>query len=117
MMSPYDGDERRKSATDDHIKLMIAEITTSLLKDQKLHITTYVDKRIAATEEKFTDRHGMLIERLKKTEVHCEDHGQSLHRIDRKVEMWVNRGVGVWALAITLFVLIEFGLKFMKGTP
>jgi len=109
-----DIDERRKNAlTEDHVRLIVAEITSSLLKDQKLHLVSYADKLRAATEEKFAERHAVLTERLKKTETHCEDHAQSLHRIDRKIEMWVNRGVGVWALAITLFVLIEFGLKFM----
>lgn len=26
---------------------------------------------------------------------------------DRKVEMWINRGIGVWALAATLFALAK----------
>lgn len=32
-------------------------------------------------------------------------------RIDRKLEMWVNRGIGVWGLAVTLFALVQFGSR------
>lgn len=38
----------------------------------------------------------------------------STSKIDRKVEMWVNRGIGVWGLAVTVFALIQFGSKFAK---
>ena len=34
-------------------------------------------------------------------------------KLDRKVEMWINRGIGVWGLAVTLFALVQFGAKFV----
>lgn len=36
-------------------------------------------------------------------------------KLDRKVEMWINRGIGVWGLAVTLFALVQFGAKFVGG--
>jgi hypothetical protein len=36
-------------------------------------------------------------------------------KLDRKVEMWVNRGIGVWGLAVTLFALVQFGARFVGG--
>ena len=35
-------------------------------------------------------------------------------KLDRKVEMWVNRGIGVWGLAVSLFALLEFGSRWVK---
>jgi len=32
--------------------------------------------------------------------------------LDRKVEMWINRGIGVWGLAVTVFALVQFGSNF-----
>ena len=34
-------------------------------------------------------------------------------KLDSKVERWVNRGIGVWGLAVTLFALLQFGAKFV----
>lgn len=31
----------------------------------------------------------------------------SLRATDRKVDMWINRGIGVWALAATLFAVLK----------
>jgi Mg2+ and Co2+ transporter CorA len=31
-----------------------------------------------------------------------------LEAVDKKVDQWVNRGIGVWALAVTLWALFEF---------
>ena len=36
------------------------------------------------------------------------------NKLDRKVEMWVIRGIGVWGLAVTLFALLEFGARWVK---
>jgi hypothetical protein len=39
---------------------------------------------------------------------------ESLHsKLDGKVEKWINRGIGVWGLAVTLFALMQFGAKFV----
>jgi len=36
-----------------------------------------------------------------------------IHKTDRKVEQWINRGIGVWAAAVLLFTLVQFGSKFL----
>ena len=61
----------------------------------------------------FEERQATQGERIGKCESHIAVHETSLNKIDRKVEMWVNRGIGVWALAVTLFALVQFGSKFM----
>jgi hypothetical protein len=73
----------------------------------------YIDKSVAASEEKSADKQATVTERLKRCEAQNEVLAQSLHRIDSKVERWVNRGVGVWALAVTIFALVQFGAKFV----
>ena len=113
MTPPYDGDDRRRIVGDDHVKLLIAEMVNVALKDQKHHLVAYIDKSVAASETKMSDRDAILLERLKKCETQGDVFAQSLHRIDGKVERWVNRGVGVWALAVTLFALVQFGSKFV----
>jgi hypothetical protein len=32
---------------------------------------------------------------------------------DRKLERWINRGIGAWAVACSLFALVQFGVKFI----
>ena len=113
MTPPYDGDDRRRAVADDHVRLMVAEMLTTSLKDQRHHLVAYIDKSIAASEEKAADRQAAVIERLKRCEAQSEVLAQSLHRIDSKVEKWVNRGVGVWALAVTIFALVQYGSKFV----
>ena len=110
---PYDNDDRRRLVGDDHVKLLIAEMVNVALKDQKHHLVAYIDKSIAGSEEKAADRQAAVIERLKRCEAQNEVLAQSLHRIDGKVEKWVNRGVGVWALAVTIFALVQYGTKFV----
>ncbi len=36
------------------------------------------------------------------------------NKLDRKLEMWVNRGIGAWGLAVTLFAILEFGVRWVK---
>jgi len=110
---PYDSDDRRRAVADDHVKLLIAEMVNVALKDQKHHLVAYIDKSIVGSEEKAADRQAAVIERLKRCEAQNEALAQSLHRIDGKVEKWVNRGVGVWALAVTIFALVQYGTKFV----
>lgn len=35
-------------------------------------------------------------------------------KTERKVDQWVNRGIGVWALAVALFGILQFGAKVLK---
>jgi len=36
-------------------------------------------------------------------------------KTDRTVQMWINRGIGVWGLAVLVFTLVQFGSKFFGG--
>lgn len=38
----------------------------------------------------------------------------AISKTERKVDQWVNRGVGVWLAAVVLFALAQFGAKFIK---
>lgn len=35
-------------------------------------------------------------------------------KTERKVDQWVNRGVGVWLAAVVLFTIAQLGAKFLK---
>lgn len=37
----------------------------------------------------------------------------SVGKTEKTLQMWVNRGIGVWSLAITLFALVQFGSKLI----
>ena len=82
-------------------------------------------KRLEAKVDKLTDAVTRLVlveerisnqgERIGKVEQRITANETSHTKIDRKVEMWINRGIGVWGLAVTLFALVQFGTKFVKG--
>jgi hypothetical protein len=41
-------------------------------------------------------------------------HDTAIHKTDRKVDQWINRGIGVWAAAAVLFTLVQFGSRWVK---
>ena len=75
-------------------------------------------KRLETKVDKLTDAVGKLIlfeerqanqgERIGAVEARCSVHETSIARVDRKVDQWVNRGMGVWAAAAIVFALIQF---------
>lgn len=75
-------------------------------------------KRLETKVDKLTDAVGKLIlfeerqanqgERIGAVEARCSVHETSIARVDRKVDQWVNRGMGVWAAAAILFALLQF---------
>lgn len=75
-------------------------------------------KRLEAKVDKLTDAVGKLIlfeerqanqgERIGAVEARCGIHDASINKIDKKVDQWVNRGIGVWGLAVTIFALLQF---------
>ena len=38
----------------------------------------------------------------------------STQKTDRKVEQWINRGIGAWGIAALVFVVVEFGFKHLR---
>lgn len=75
-------------------------------------------KRLENKVDKLTDAVGKLIlfeerqanqgERIGSVEARCSVHETSIGRVDRKIDQWVNRGMGVWAAAAILFALLQF---------
>jgi hypothetical protein len=53
-------------------------------------------------------------ERIGALEQRTSVHETIMQKTERKVDQWVNRGIGAWAVAVLLFVLVEFGLKTLR---
>ena len=78
-------------------------------------------KRLEAKVDKLTDAVGKLIlfeerqanqgERIGSVESKVSVHDAALQRVDRKVDQWVNRGMGVWAAAAIVFSVVQFFKK------
>lgn len=78
-------------------------------------------KRIENKVDKLTDAVTRLIlveerqtaqgVRITDLEEKTEDLEKSIHKVDRKVERWVNMGMGAWALLATLFAIAEFVVR------
>jgi len=81
-------------------------------------------RRLESKVDKLTDAIQRLIlieerqssqgERIGKCEASIAVHDASLHKTDRKVDQWINRGIGVWAAAVLLFTLVQFGSRWVK---
>ena len=75
-------------------------------------------KRLENKVDKLTDAVGKLIlfeerqanqgSRIGTIETKIGVHEVHLQRIDKKVDQWVNRGVGVWAAAAVVFALVKY---------
>tara|TARA_R110000868_G_scaffold44820_2_gene149306 strand:+ start:733 stop:987 length:255 start_codon:yes stop_codon:yes gene_type:complete len=75
-------------------------------------------RRLESKVDKLTDAVGKLIlfeerqanqgERIGAVETKIGVHEVHLQRIDKKVDQWVNRGVGVWAAAAVVFALVKY---------
>lgn len=81
-------------------------------------------RRLESKVDKLTDAVTRLIlieerqssqgERIGKCESALAVHDQAIHKTDRKVDQWINRGIGVWAAAAVLFTVVQFGSRFIK---
>ena len=58
-------------------------------------------------------------ERIGKAEQRISAVETASTKTDRKVDMWVNRGIGVWAVAVLIFTVVPgvAGLVLMALTP
>jgi len=75
-------------------------------------------RRLESKVDKLTDAVGKLIlfeerqatqgERIGSMEGKISVHDVHLQRIDKKVDQWVNRGVGVWAAVAIVFALVKY---------
>lgn len=60
-------------------------------------------EKLVLIEERQTTQGG----RLSAIEQRVDALAERLGLTDRKVDMWINRGVGAWAIAATLFALLK----------
>jgi len=78
--------------------------TADLLRIERKvdRLSDAVEKLVLIEERQTTQggRIGLVEQRLAALEA-------SLQATDRKVDMWINRGIGVWALAATLFAILK----------
>ena len=81
-----------------------------------LRLENKVDKltdavmRLVLIEERQTTQG----ERIGACETKIAVNEAAIVKADRKVDQWINRGVGVWLAAMVLFTLAQFGAKFIK---
>jgi hypothetical protein len=81
-----------------------------------LRLENKVDKltdavmRLVLIEERQTTQG----ERIGACETKLAVNEAAIAKTERKVDQWVNRGVGVWLAAVVLFTLAQFGAKFIK---
>lgn len=81
-------------------------------------------QRLEAKVDKLTDAVMRLVlieerqttqgERIGACETKLAVNEAAISKTERKVDQWVNRGVGVWLAAVVLFTLAQFGAKFIK---
>jgi hypothetical protein len=78
-------------------------------------------RRLESKVDKLTDAVGKLIlieerqanqgVRIGAVEAQLSVQDAMLQRVDRKVDQWVNRGVGIWAAVAVVFSLVQFWKK------
>jgi hypothetical protein len=78
-------------------------------------------RRLESKVDKLTDAVGKLIlieerqanqgARIGAVEAQLSVQDAMLQRVDRKVDQWVNRGVGIWAAVAIVFSLVQFWKK------
>lgn len=78
--------------------------------EDKVDKLTDAVMRLVLVEE----RQSNMSERISVAEQKIAACEASFTRVDSKVERWVNRGIGAWAVAAVLFTMIEFGSKLFK---
>jgi hypothetical protein len=86
---------------------------SNLLSENIVRLESKVDKltdavmRLVLIEERQTAQG----ERLGNAEQKIAVNEMTISRVDNKVERWINRGIGAWAIAVVLFAIIQFGAK------
>jgi len=81
-----------------------------------LRLEAKVDKltdavmRLVVIEERQTAQ----AERMTTVEAKVTANDAAIIKVDRKVDQWVNRGIGVWLAAVSVFALVKFGAQFFK---
>lgn len=79
--------------------------------------------RLEAKVDKLTDAVMRLVlieerqttqgERIGQCETKIAVNEAAIIRTDRKVDQWVNRGIGIWLAAVSVFALVKFGAQLL----
>lgn len=78
--------------------------------EEKVDKLTDAVMRLVLLEERqsnMSERIGVAEQRITTAEI-------SIAKVDTKVERWINRGIGAWAVAAVIFALVQFGSAFFK---
>ena len=78
-------------------------------------------RRLESKVDKLTDAVGKLIlieerqanqaVRIGAVEAQLSVQEAMLQRTDRKIDQWINRGIGIWAAAAVVFSVVQFWKK------
>jgi hypothetical protein len=78
--------------------------------ENKVDKLTDAVMRLVLIEERQTTQG----ERIGACEAKIQVNESAIAKTEKKVDQWVNRGIGVWLAAMLLFTLAQFGAKFIK---
>lgn len=78
--------------------------------ESKVDKLTDAVMRLVLLEERQTNQ----AERLSILEQSIASTDRYVTKVDTKVERWINRGIGAWAVAAVVFALVQFGSNFLK---
>jgi anti-sigma-K factor RskA len=53
-------------------------------------------------------------ERIGRVEQRLAAVETATNKTDRTLQMWINRGIGVWGVAVVVFTLVQFGSRWVK---
>lgn len=85
---------------------MVTETDLKRLED-KLDKLTDAVMRLVILEERQTHQ----TEQLAKLNETCAKQQIQINYVERRVDKWINRGIGAWGLACVLYTVVEFIIK------
>jgi hypothetical protein len=78
--------------------------------ESKVDKLTEAVTRLVLVEERLSNQG----ERIGRVEQRVTAVETAASKTDRMVQMWINRGIGVWGLAVVVFTMVQFGSKFLE---
>jgi hypothetical protein len=78
--------------------------------ESKVDKLTEAVTRLVLVEERLSNQG----ERIGRVEQRVAAVETAASKTDRMVQMWINRGIGVWGLAVVVFTMVQFGSKFLE---
>jgi len=85
---------------------MVTETDLKRLED-KLDKLTDAVMRLVILEERQTHQ----TEQIAKLNETCAQQQTQINYVDRRLEKWINRGIGAWGLASAVYLAVELLIK------